>query len=85
MMASLSAELMVKPLMALFVASVTALPSVLISVFVIVGEAVVCAGITTVQLDVCVKWLTPEPQNFWSACKAIPEFIPFVVPSPGNT
>ena len=83
--ASFMAEEIVNPLMALFVARVTASPLVLMSVFVMVGEVLVCAGMEIVPAAVCIPWLTPEPQNFWFAFKVIPEFIPRVVPSPGNT
>ena len=84
-MASFIADVMIKPLMALLVARVIALPSVWILVFVMVGEELLCAGMEIVPPEVCIEWLTPEPQNFWFACKEIPESIPVVVPLPGNT
>ncbi len=63
-MASFNADAMVKPLMALLLARVMALPSVSILVLVMVGEELVSAGIKMVPAEVCIEWLTPEPQNF---------------------
>ena len=54
-MASFIADLIFKPLMALLVARVMALPSVLILVFVIVGEELLCAGMEIVFSEVCIK------------------------------
>ena len=84
-MASFAADAMVKPLMALLVARVIVLPSVSISVFVIMGEELLCRGMEIVPAVVCIEWLMPDPQNFWLALRAIPAFMPVVVPSPGNT
>lgn len=84
-MASFSADVMVKPLMALLVARVIAFPSVSKSVFVMIGEEVLCAGMERVPADVCIDWVTPDPQSFWFAFKEIPRSMPVVVPSPGNT
>ena len=84
-MASFRADVIVKPLTVLLAASVTALPVVVSSVFVMIGEVALCGGIEMVPADVAIDWALPDPRSIWPACKVIPAFMPAVVPLPGNT
>ena len=62
-MASLIADVIVKPLTVLLAASVTALPDVVRSVFVMIGEVALCGGIEIIPADVAIGWATPDPRS----------------------